>query len=83
MRTIMTADSGRKYRSAMDCGAAVVGAGVTLGASMTLNAVSDDDCQYKSEPANVAKTLYVPGTSGLYAVANTPSASVVPYRSRK
>ena len=76
----MTADSGRKYRSAMDCGAAVVGAGVTLGASMTLNAVSDDDCQYKSEPAYVAKTLYVPGTSGLYAVANTPSASVVPYR---
>ena len=77
MRTIITADNGRKYKSAIDCGTAVVGAGVTLGACMTLNAVSDDYCQYESEPPNIANTLYVPGTSGLYAVANTPSASVV------
>jgi hypothetical protein len=51
MRTIITADNGRKYRSAIDCGVAVVGEGVTLGACITLNAVSDDDCQYESEPA--------------------------------
>ncbi len=42
---IMAMDSGRKYRSAIDCVATGVGAGVTLDACITLKAVSDDDCQ--------------------------------------
>ena len=77
MRTIITAESGGKYRSGHALWRCSGWCWGSLGASMKLNAVSDDDYQYESEPANVAKTLYVPGTSGLYAVANTPSASVV------
>ena len=43
--TIITTESGKKYRSAIVCVATEVGVGVTFGACMTLNAVSDDDCQ--------------------------------------
>ena len=50
------ADTGRKYWSAIDAGAAV-GAGVAAGESMTWKAVSEDDCQFDSVPANVATTL--------------------------
>jgi hypothetical protein len=61
----------------MHCGFAVVGAVVSLGASMKLNAVSDNDYQYESEPANVVKTVYVPGISGLFAASEQPIAYVV------
>ena len=55
--TIMTTESGKKYRSAIDCVATGVGAGVIFGACMTLMAVSEDDCQLDAVPVKVANIV--------------------------
>ena len=48
-------------------GKLTTGYGDAVGAAgTTKKAVSADDCQYDSEPANVAVTVYLPGMSGVH-----------------
>ncbi len=73
---IMAADTGRKYRSAMDAGIGV-GSGVAGGASSTNMDVSADEPQYDLEPENVAIMVYLPGTGGSNVQLKKPLASLV------
>ena len=68
--------AGTKYMSATDVGVGV-GAVVAAGAGSTAKLVSEDDGQYDSDPANVAKTVYLPGMSGVHWKLNAPLVSLV------
>ncbi len=68
--------AGKKYRSAIDCGASV-GAAVAAGAGSTANDVTACDGQYDSDPPNEAYTVYLPSMFGIQLRLKNPSASAV------
>jgi len=54
----------------------VAATGTAAGAFNTTNEVSASEPKYELLPANVAVTLYSPGTGGVHAVVKTPWSSL-------